>query len=115
LPADHPYAEDEAWLRRGATTSGAAAAPDYYGLLGVDPAASEEQVERAYRQCVSRIHPDKYFNDAERQTLAQAKLKQLNAAIRVLRDPEQRARYDLAVGVAASSMPLTARLMAAAS
>jgi curved DNA-binding protein CbpA len=68
-------------------------------------------LERAYRQHVAVIHPDKFFGDPRRHELAQAKLKELNAAMEVLRDRVQRARYDARLrGNCPSSTPLASRL-----
>jgi DnaJ-domain-containing protein 1 len=35
----------------------------HYQVLGVQPHASVEQIERAYRRYASAIHPDKFFDD----------------------------------------------------
>jgi molecular chaperone DnaJ len=63
---------------------------DLYGLLGVSPSASEEEIKRAYRQRARELHPDANGGDAE----AEAAFKEVSLAYEVLRDPERRARYD---------------------
>ena len=44
-----------------------AAANDYYGLLGVDPEATLEELSRARREKTRVLHPDHFVNDPERQ------------------------------------------------
>lgn len=69
----------------------------HYQLLGVQPDASIDQIERAYRRYAASIHPDKYFDDPEARAEAEGKLRELNAIMQTLRDPYQRARYDLSL------------------
>lgn len=64
---------------------------DYYEILGVGPGATQEEIERSYRVKVKSIHPDQY-PPAERPVY-EAKMKELNAAYDVLKDPEKRAFY----------------------
>jgi curved DNA-binding protein len=64
--------------------------PDYYHILGVRREASPEEIKQAYHRLATRFHPDLHPNDAE----AEARLRSLNQAYTVLKDPEQRARYD---------------------
>lgn len=44
-----------------------ATANDYYGLLGVDPEATMEELARARRDRTRVLHPDHFANDPERQ------------------------------------------------
>jgi signal peptidase I len=55
---------------------------DHYGTLGVSPDASPQEVEAAYR----RVALERAYQDGA--------WRELRDAYEVLRDPEQRARYD---------------------
>lgn len=63
---------------------------DYYGVLGIDKNATDEDIKRAYRKKAKECHPDLHPNDKE----AEARFKELNEANEVLSDPDKRARYD---------------------
>jgi DnaJ domain len=71
-----------------------AAGRDPYELLGVSRVASSDEIERAYRRQVSTIHPDKFHGDPIGRQHAHEQLKQLNAAMQVLRDRRGRVEYD---------------------
>jgi len=62
---------------------------DYYDTLGVSRDASDEEIKKAYRKLAMRYHPDRN-DDPE----AEENFKRVTEAYEVLRDPEQRARYD---------------------
>ena len=85
--------------------------PNYYALLGVERSATLEHLEQVYRRHVAVLHPDKFSQEPPRRDLAQEKLKELNGAMKVLRDPEQRARYDsLLSGDVLPGMPILSRM-----
>lgn len=60
-----------------------------YQVLQVDPSASPEVIEAAYRRLAKKYHPDVSADpDAVRL------MQDINEAFRVLRDPTERERYD---------------------
>lgn len=63
--------------------------PDHYAVLQVDPRAESEVIEAAYRKLATKYHPDR--NSA---ASANDRMKLINAAYEVLRDPERRMAYD---------------------
>jgi molecular chaperone DnaJ len=69
---------------------------DYYDVLGVPRAASQEQIKRAFRQLAREHHPD-----VSKDPAAADRFKIINEAYQVLGDPERRARYDRGDFVAA--------------
>ncbi len=64
---------------------------DYYEVLGVDKAASAEDIKRAYRKGALKHHPDNARGDKGE---AEKKFKELAEAYEVLSDPAKRQRYD---------------------
>ncbi|KAI0198681.1 DnaJ domain-containing protein [Astrocystis sublimbata] len=78
---------------RGAAAS-ADSAPkktDYYELLGVDRAATDDEIKKAYRRKALELHPDRNYGDVENAT---RKFADVQAAHEVLSDPQERAWYD---------------------
>jgi molecular chaperone DnaJ len=63
---------------------------DYYEVLGVERGASAEEIKKAYRRLAMQYHPDRNPGDKE----AEASFKEATEAYEVLRDPENRQRYD---------------------
>jgi hypothetical protein len=63
---------------------------DWYEILEVSPKASQAVIHAAYRALARASHPD---HNASPE--AARRIRQLNAAFRVLGDLDHRARYDL--------------------
>src|SRR5256885_17224970 len=61
-----------------------------YGVLGVKPNASADEIRKAYRKLAKQFHPD--LNPGK--PAAEARFKAVSAAHELLSDPEKRARYD---------------------
>lgn len=60
-----------------------------YGILHIEPSASQEEVESRCRALLQRLHPDRSRTDATRGLFALVVHAQT-----VLGDPDRRARYD---------------------
>ena len=63
---------------------------DYYEILGVSRDASPEDIRKAYLKLAHRYHPDKTGGNKEDEN----KLKEINEAYDVLKNPKKRAEYD---------------------
>jgi DnaJ-class molecular chaperone len=65
-------------------------AEDLYSVLGVAKTASADDITKAYRKLAKKLHPDLNPGDAA----AEEKFKQVSHAYSILKDPEQRGKYD---------------------
>src|SRR5215207_11433536 len=63
---------------------------DFYGTLGVERTASDDDIKKAYRKLAMQYHPDRNGGAKE----AEEKFKDVTEAYDVLRDPQKRAAYD---------------------
>jgi curved DNA-binding protein len=67
---------------------------DYYAVLGLPPAATEEEIRRAYRRLALEWHPDRNPGHAQ----AAERFREISEAYAVLMDPAKRGAYDRARG-----------------
>lgn len=65
---------------------------NYYEILEVNPKASKEIIEKAYRVLIKKYHPDLYTG--EKQRYAENKIREINEAYHVLSDEFLREQYD---------------------
>jgi len=63
---------------------------DYYKTLEVSRDASQDDIRKSYRRLARRYHPDVNPNDGA----AEERFKEINEAYEVLRDPDNRRKYD---------------------
>jgi molecular chaperone DnaJ len=62
---------------------------DYYEVLGVEKAASRDQIKDAYRKLALQYHPDR-----NKDAGAEEKFKEISEAYAVLSDDQKRSQYD---------------------
>ncbi|MCH9779891.1 MAG: molecular chaperone DnaJ [Alphaproteobacteria bacterium] len=62
----------------------------YYDNLGLSQSASADEIRSAYRALAKKYHPDQNRGNAD----AERKIKEVNEAYDVLKDPEKKALYD---------------------
>jgi len=63
---------------------------DYYEVLGVEKAASGDQIKKSYRQLALKFHPDRNPDDKK----AEESFKEASEAYQILSKSETRAKYD---------------------
>lgn len=62
----------------------------YYDLVGVSPAASPQEITKAYYKKARELHPDRNKSDPNATT----RFQELSKAYQILSDPECRKKYD---------------------
>jgi hypothetical protein len=71
----------------------------HYETVGAAPAASPDQVRRAYLKRARQLHPDQFVDrPAAERARAERRMQDLNAAWSVLSDAGARRAYDLELG-----------------
>ncbi len=87
----------------------------HYGVLGLGPRASFDQIERAYRHAAGLYEEDSLATysllDAEERQAARARVEE---AFAVLKDPIRRFEYDRQLGLDSGAAPSFAPPVAAA-
>jgi curved DNA-binding protein len=63
---------------------------DYYKILGLDKAATQDEIKKAYRKLAMKHHPDRNAGNKS----AEEKFKEITEANEVLSDPYKRKKYD---------------------
>src|SRR5437899_5143234 len=63
---------------------------DYYQIIGVPAAATQDEIKKAYRKLAAKHHPDKNPNDPK----AAERFKEISEAYQVLGDADKRKQYD---------------------
>lgn len=63
----------------------------YYEMLGVEPNATQEQIEKAFKELSVKYHPDRC-----KDPVAKAIYKRVVEAYNLLSDPVKRKEYDTA-------------------
>ena len=66
---------------------------NYYELLEVNPKASKEIIEKAYRVLIKKYHPDLY--QGEERIYAESKSRELNEAYHILSSDFLREQYNM--------------------
>jgi curved DNA-binding protein len=62
---------------------------DYYQIMGIERAASANDIKQAYRKLAHQFHPD-----ISKDPLGKEKFQEIGEAYAVLKDPEKRLAYD---------------------
>ena len=66
---------------------------DYYQILDIPPNASQEKIKEQYHFLAQKWHPDK-FPDSAQKAKAEEKMKEINEANDILKNPTKRSQYD---------------------
>lgn len=70
---------------------------NYYEVLDLEPSASAEEIQDAYRLLTSIYHPDRFPPGTRQWLVGHEKMQEINAAYSVLRDENKRQTYNTVV------------------
>ncbi|XP_029952579.1 dnaJ homolog subfamily C member 24 [Salarias fasciatus] len=71
-------------------------AEDLYAVLGASPSDSVQQLRHRYQQLALQYHPDRLVGESPSETKSSLqRFLQVDAAWRILSDPDSRRQYDL--------------------
>ncbi|MEP7208421.1 MAG: DnaJ C-terminal domain-containing protein [Casimicrobiaceae bacterium] len=62
---------------------------DYYAVMGLERAASADEIKKTYRKLARKYHPD-----VSKEPNAEERFKEVQEAYETLKDPEKRTAYD---------------------
>ncbi len=65
-------------------------ARDYYGILGIDRSATDQEIKKAYRKLAMKFHPDRNPDNED----AAESFREVSVAYEVLSDPDKRRMVD---------------------
>ena len=68
---------------------------DYYTVLEILPAATENEIKKAWHEQLQVWHPDRFHHSPTLHEKAEARTRLINQAYQILSDPVARARYDV--------------------
>ncbi|NTV99933.1 MAG: redoxin domain-containing protein [Oscillochloris sp.] len=72
----------------------------YYALLGLEPQASHEAIDAAYRRQRDRYNPERFADlDLDMRQVAETRTAEIERAYIILSDPDRRRQYDTSIGV----------------
>ncbi len=74
---------------------------NYYEVLGVSPGVSSDDIKKAFRQLVKKLHPDLDYSkqDATQRIQAKEVMQKINQAYEILIDKQKRIAYDKTIGI----------------
>lgn len=73
---------------------------DYYSILGVSRAASQDEMKRQFKKLAVKFHPDKNKDESAHETFLQ-----ISKAYETLKDEKLRQEYDKKLGINNPSIP----------
>ena len=86
---------------KGKIPEGTKKEPTHYDILGIPPNANQDEIKRAYREKIKRLHSDRISSWAKREEVPPEVLdfiedtsKKINNAYEVLSDIDERGKYD---------------------